>query len=100
RNALRDRPVPAPTLADQIRRVSRVRDDLDAEGWDAAEVVAVVSEVTRLVQTRNLERSTSAVWDQSASPTASHGLRVVLQLSRFPWGEDPGAWVGGMARGA
>jgi len=24
---------------------------------------------------------------------ASHGLRVVLQVSRFPWGEDPGAWL-------
>jgi len=100
RNALRDRPVPAPTLADQVRRVSRVRDDLDAEGWDAVEVVAGGSEVHRLVPNRNLERSKSAVWDQSASPTASHGLRVVLQLSRFPWGEDPGAWVREMALAA
>ncbi len=31
--------------------------------------------------------------DQTASPSTSHGLRVVLQLSRFPWGEDPGAWL-------
>src|SRR4029079_573491 len=46
-----------------------------------------------LVPNRNETRPRSAVGDQSASPSASHGLRVVLQLSRFPWGEDPGTWL-------
>ena len=39
RNAERDRPVPAPTLADQVRRVAAVRDALGGEGWDHLEVV-------------------------------------------------------------
>jgi alkanesulfonate monooxygenase SsuD/methylene tetrahydromethanopterin reductase-like flavin-dependent oxidoreductase (luciferase family)/predicted kinase len=94
RNALRDRPVPAPTLSDQVRRVARVRDDLPGEGWDAVEIVSWGASSPRgLVPNRNETRPRSAVGDQTASPSASHGLRVVLQLSRFPWGEDPGAWL-------
>ena len=30
----------------------------------------------------------------------SQGLKVVLQVSRFPWGEDPLAWLTGVARAA
>jgi alkanesulfonate monooxygenase SsuD/methylene tetrahydromethanopterin reductase-like flavin-dependent oxidoreductase (luciferase family)/predicted kinase len=105
RNALRDRPVPAPTLADQVRRVAHVPDDLDAEGWDAVEVVAGGSEPThRLSPNRSLDRSNDAVWRQTAASTPaatpSHGLSLVLQLSRFPWGGEPGAWVRDMALAA
>lgn len=32
--------------------------------------------------------------------TSSLGLRSVLQVSRFPWGEDPLAWLSGIARAA
>jgi alkanesulfonate monooxygenase SsuD/methylene tetrahydromethanopterin reductase-like flavin-dependent oxidoreductase (luciferase family) len=32
--------------------------------------------------------------------TNSLGLRTVLQVSRFPWGEDPMAWLSGIARAA
>ena len=32
--------------------------------------------------------------------TASTGVEVVLQVSRFPWGEDPMAWLRGMALAA
>ena len=39
RNARRDRPVPAATLTEQVRRVARVRDDLATEGWDQVEIV-------------------------------------------------------------
>ena len=39
RNAARDRPVPAPALAGQLRKVRDVRPELEAEGWD--HVVAV-----------------------------------------------------------
>src|SRR6476646_1074686 len=38
RNSTRDRPVPAPALADQLRRATAVRTVLDAEGWDLVEV--------------------------------------------------------------
>ena len=30
-------------------------------------------------------------------PTGSRPLRVVLQVSRFPWGEDPAAWLTAIA---
>jgi alkanesulfonate monooxygenase SsuD/methylene tetrahydromethanopterin reductase-like flavin-dependent oxidoreductase (luciferase family)/predicted kinase len=100
RNSLRDRPVPAGVLADQVRRVAVVRDDLVAEGWDHLEIVPGAAEPRRLGTNRSVERSGTAVWDQTAVPRAAHGLRVVLQLSRFGWGEDPGAWVSEMALAA
>jgi predicted kinase len=55
RNAVRDRRVPAPTLTDQVRRVTALRDSLAAEGWDHVEVVseagdpAVGSQTTVLI---------------------------------------------------
>jgi alkanesulfonate monooxygenase SsuD/methylene tetrahydromethanopterin reductase-like flavin-dependent oxidoreductase (luciferase family)/predicted kinase len=100
RNALRDRPVPAAVLADQVRRARGIPDDLAAEGWDHVELVSAAGDTHRLGPNRNLERSNAADWAQTAAPTATHGLRVVLQVSRFPWGEEPGAWVSGMALAA
>jgi alkanesulfonate monooxygenase SsuD/methylene tetrahydromethanopterin reductase-like flavin-dependent oxidoreductase (luciferase family)/predicted kinase len=100
RNALRDRPVPAGVLAEQVRRVSAVVEDLVAEGWDRVEIVSGAGEPHGLVPNRSVDRSNVAVWDQTAMPRAAHGLRVVLQLSRFPWGDDPGAWVRDMALAA
>jgi alkanesulfonate monooxygenase SsuD/methylene tetrahydromethanopterin reductase-like flavin-dependent oxidoreductase (luciferase family)/predicted kinase len=100
RNAVRDRPVPAAVLTDQVRRVAALRDSLTGEGWDHVEVVAEAGESHRLVPNRSVERSTDAVWDQTATSRAAHGLRVVLQLARFPWGEDPGGWVRDMALAA
>jgi alkanesulfonate monooxygenase SsuD/methylene tetrahydromethanopterin reductase-like flavin-dependent oxidoreductase (luciferase family)/predicted kinase len=101
RNAERDRPVPAPVLTEQLRRAAAARDHLAAEGWDHVEVVAWGGPSTRgLVTNRNLERSNSADWRQTAVPEPSHGVKVVLQLSRFPWEEDPGAWVREMALAA
>jgi alkanesulfonate monooxygenase SsuD/methylene tetrahydromethanopterin reductase-like flavin-dependent oxidoreductase (luciferase family)/predicted kinase len=98
RNAQRDRPVPATTLADQVRRVSRVRADLEAEGWDAVEVVSGVGEGRGVAPDRKPVHRKPAASDQSVGRRG--GLRVVLQLSRFPWGEDPGAWVREMALAA
>jgi alkanesulfonate monooxygenase SsuD/methylene tetrahydromethanopterin reductase-like flavin-dependent oxidoreductase (luciferase family)/predicted kinase len=118
RNARRDRPVPAPVLAEQVRRVAALRDHLPAESWDHVEIVSGsdrppaegpdarsdfatgAGTTHRLATNRSLDRSKTADWRQTAEPTASHGLRVVLQLSRFPWGEDPGAWVRSMALAA
>jgi alkanesulfonate monooxygenase SsuD/methylene tetrahydromethanopterin reductase-like flavin-dependent oxidoreductase (luciferase family)/predicted kinase len=100
RNALRDRPVPAPVLAEQVRRAAAVRDLLADEGWDHIEVVPGSGEPHGLVPNRNLDRSNDAVGDQTASIPADHELRVVLQLSRFPWGEEPASWVRSMALAA
>ena len=102
RNSARDRPVPAPALTDQIRRAHSVRPTLDAEGWDVVEVVSGASEVGRLAPNDKSLHRRPAEFDQSAGWTGGGGGRpsVVLQLSRFPWGEDPGGWVRGMALAA
>jgi alkanesulfonate monooxygenase SsuD/methylene tetrahydromethanopterin reductase-like flavin-dependent oxidoreductase (luciferase family)/predicted kinase len=100
RNASRDRPVPAGVLTEQVRRVAALRTSLDLEGWDRVEIVSGAGEPRRLVPNDSLDRSNVAVWDQTAPPHAAHGLRVVLQLSRFPWGESPGSWVRDMALAA
>jgi alkanesulfonate monooxygenase SsuD/methylene tetrahydromethanopterin reductase-like flavin-dependent oxidoreductase (luciferase family)/predicted kinase len=98
RNARRDRPVPARVLAEQVRRGEAVRDVLDSEGWDYVEIVSPAIDPGRLAPNGKSLHRKRAVSDQSVG--RSHGLRVVLQLSRFPWGEDPGAWVKAMALAA
>jgi alkanesulfonate monooxygenase SsuD/methylene tetrahydromethanopterin reductase-like flavin-dependent oxidoreductase (luciferase family)/predicted kinase len=101
RNAQRDRPVPARVLAEQVRRVAAVRDDLATEGWDAVEVVSWDSAGgRRSVPNRTVPPVGAAVGDPWVTSGGSTGPRVVLQLSRFPWGEDPGGWVREMALAA
>ncbi|RYC11024.1 LLM class flavin-dependent oxidoreductase [Nocardioides zhouii] len=91
RNAARDRPVPARALAGQLRSVRDVRPVLEAEGWDLVVAVAgVFAEPAPAVTTE------TAATDR----TSSLGLRSFLQVSRFPWGEDPLAWLSSIARAA
>ena len=71
RNAERDRPVPAPVLAEQVRRVAAARDDLAAEGWDHVEVVAGASRTSPL--DRTADRPEAAVGDQTAPPLPATG---------------------------
>jgi alkanesulfonate monooxygenase SsuD/methylene tetrahydromethanopterin reductase-like flavin-dependent oxidoreductase (luciferase family)/predicted kinase len=93
RNAARDVPVPAPALAGQLRRMRDVADELAAEGWEMVTVAdadgggdtgAAPPPVPR-TQRERPDRCTSA------------GVEVVLQVSRFPWGEDPASWLAGIA---
>ncbi len=101
RNSLRARPVPARVLTDQVRRVAAVRAALATEGWDALETVAWGSTEPRgVVPHGNETPAGAAVGDHTAPLSAPTGPRVVLQLSRFPWGEDPGGWVREMALAA
>lgn len=85
RNAARDRPVPAAVLKQQLARHRDLRTALDLEGWDAVVVVD--------------ESVPAGPATPAASPTppedrrSSQGLRIVLQLSRFPWGESPSSWL-------
>lgn len=97
RNARRDRPVPAPVLAEQVRRAVAALAALGDEGWDRVEMVSGASAPPL---DRSGEQSEAAVGVRSAPATAGHGLKIVLQLSRFPWGEDPGLWVREMALAA
>ena len=71
RNATRDRPVPAPVLTQQVKTAKAVVDALEDEGWDHDVVPAAAP----------------------ASVEAATGFGVVLQVSRFPWGEDPAGWL-------
>jgi alkanesulfonate monooxygenase SsuD/methylene tetrahydromethanopterin reductase-like flavin-dependent oxidoreductase (luciferase family)/predicted kinase len=84
RNAARDRPVPARVLGQQMRTFSTVVDGLGDEGW--TRVLHVVGDTASAADAGPL----AVVPEASAQRT---GLNVVLQLSRFPWGEDPAAWL-------
>lgn len=98
RNARRDRPVPAPVLTGQLRSVRAARDAIDAEGWD------------RVVVVHQDENSSPASGDAPALPAGSMpsssertprpAPEVILQLSRFPWAEEPLAWLTSIARRA
>jgi alkanesulfonate monooxygenase SsuD/methylene tetrahydromethanopterin reductase-like flavin-dependent oxidoreductase (luciferase family)/predicted kinase len=92
RNAARDRPVPAPALAAQLKRHAAVADRLTAEGWD--EVVRVDGARQRAeAATAPSERDPAPATLRGKDRRSSQGLRIVLQVSRFPWGEDPRAWL-------
>lgn len=91
RNRERDRPVPAPALAGQLQRVAAV----DLTGWDLVHRVAEPGRVPEDAPERVLGHTTP-----SAERRSSQGLRFVLQLSRFPWGEDPAVWLSDVALAA
>ena len=92
RNAARDRPVPAPVLAGQLRAVRDIERALVEEGWDVVHAVSVTTDpappptVPRPATVP--ERRTSA------------GVDVILQVSRFPWGEEPAVWLREVAQAA
>ncbi len=97
RNSARDRPVPAPTLAGQLKRHRALVPHLHLEGWDVVQLVPPESgRVPEDAASRVVEHTTQSQDDRRTS----QGLKVVLQVSRFPWGEDPLAWLTGVARAA
>ncbi len=81
RNAARDRPVPAPALAGQLRRAGQVAAELDGEGWDL--VVTIRADTPE----------TAAAPPAPAAVPATGDRQVILQVSRFPWGDDPSGWL-------
>jgi alkanesulfonate monooxygenase SsuD/methylene tetrahydromethanopterin reductase-like flavin-dependent oxidoreductase (luciferase family)/predicted kinase len=89
RNAGREVPVPAPVLAGQLKRHRDHVGRLVDEGWD---VVHTVTSDEPAVET-----TPDPVRRPPEERRTSQGLKVVLQLSRFPWGHDPMAWIGGIA---
>ena len=97
RNAERDRPVPAPTLVGQLRRHRELVDRLPAEGWDVVHRVSGEGRVPEDATGHVLRHTTLT---STESRRNSQGLKVVLQVSRFPWGEEPLAWLTGVARAA
>ena len=87
RNATRDRPVPAGVLAGQLSRMREVGAELEAEGWDV-----------RVVTADDPAPAVAPAAREVGAPRS--GPRVVLQVGRFPWGEDPVAWLRGVAGAA
>jgi alkanesulfonate monooxygenase SsuD/methylene tetrahydromethanopterin reductase-like flavin-dependent oxidoreductase (luciferase family)/predicted kinase len=91
RNRSRDRPVPAPVLEAQLRRMRDVPGEVAAEGWD------VVLDVSSGVSVEPAHTPGAA---QAAQRGGSAHLGLVLQISRFPWGDDPGGWLTSIADAA
>ncbi|HET6759545.1 MAG TPA: AAA family ATPase, partial [Propionibacteriaceae bacterium] len=88
RNRLRDRPVPAPVLTEQLRRISRLMESANEEGWDR--VLIIDQDPVPNAP------SNEVVADHDHAPETRP--RVILQVSRFPWGEEnPRAWLCDMA---
>lgn len=87
RNATRDVPVPAPALAGQLRRMPAVAEELAAEGWE----VVVTTDGAATAEGDPVPAPAPAVVREDRR--TSSGVEVVLQVSRFPWGEDPAGWL-------
>lgn len=82
RNADRDRPVPADVLTAQLRRVTALLLRAADEGWDRVLVVRTEAESSKA--------RPAPVDDSPARPDRPP---VILQLSRFGWGDDPAGWL-------
>jgi alkanesulfonate monooxygenase SsuD/methylene tetrahydromethanopterin reductase-like flavin-dependent oxidoreductase (luciferase family)/predicted kinase len=111
RNAARDRPVPAAVLAGQVKRHAAVVPLLAEEGWDEVVTVPGGSEGSGRVPdagpgtgvghtTPRPPRGERPARPAGPDRRSSQGLRVVLQLSRFPWGDDPRGWLRDVALAA
>lgn len=92
RNGLRARPVPAPVLEAQLRRLPEAAAQLAGEGWTLVEPAEDVA-----VEPSHSTGSRRAATSQRDSPAR---LRFMLQLSRFPWGDDPAAWLAAITAAA
>ena len=124
RNRARDQPVPAPALDAQLRRMRAVTGEVAAEGWDLVlragpDPSGAAPDGTGLGSTGpgstgsadRAGRGTGAARVEPAhSPGAGRAaddqrrqpakLGFVLQISRFPWGEDPPGWLASVAHAA
>lgn len=99
RNADRDRPVPAPALARQLKRARDVVAELADEPWDLVVSVDGAGEATAEAaeeQAREIAVTGRAA-DAAGTPAEPS---VVLQISRFPWGDDPASWLKDIALAA
>jgi alkanesulfonate monooxygenase SsuD/methylene tetrahydromethanopterin reductase-like flavin-dependent oxidoreductase (luciferase family)/predicted kinase len=91
RNRQRDRPVPAPILTDQLRKISGLLQTIQDEDWDQVLII-------------DQHRPTTPPVDDLPALHRDHGPgsgpQVVLQVSRFPWAEDPSGWLRDLALAA
>ncbi len=95
RNRTRDQPVPAPVLEGQLRRMRAAAGEIRGEGWDL-----VARAETARPEASHTPGARLAASEQRQRPVR---MSLVLQLSRFPWGEDPAGpahWLAAVARAA
>ena len=91
RNRARDRPVPAPVITEQLRRVKNLITAAADEGWDQVVVIAGPDSPAAAGPPPD-------VADERADEPG--GPRVILPVSSFRWGEDPAGWLVDLARAA
>ena len=91
RNRLRDRPVPAPVLAEQLRKIKSMIGTAADEGWDRVLIIDDSGTVAM-----PLEHTPRSDDDQGTAGRP----RVILQVSRFPWGSEPAQWLRDIALAA
>jgi alkanesulfonate monooxygenase SsuD/methylene tetrahydromethanopterin reductase-like flavin-dependent oxidoreductase (luciferase family)/predicted kinase len=89
RNRARDRPVPAPALDAQLARMRDIPDEVAAEGWD---LVVVIDQSARETPVEP-GHSPGAHAAAAAQEIRPRELGFVLQISQFPWGDDPAGWL-------
>ncbi len=96
RNRSREQPVPSSVLTAQLRRVREAGAAIAAERWHRMVIVAAGSSTTvEPATTRPVEpASTSHIGQRDRR------LALRLQVSRFPWGENPVGWLGDIASAA
>jgi alkanesulfonate monooxygenase SsuD/methylene tetrahydromethanopterin reductase-like flavin-dependent oxidoreductase (luciferase family)/predicted kinase len=93
RNASRDVPVPAGALDGQLRAMRDIAATLADEGWD----LVIAGDFAGAPEAEHLSGASAAADRQSSAPGA---LEFVLQISRFPWGDDPLGWLVAVAGAA
>jgi alkanesulfonate monooxygenase SsuD/methylene tetrahydromethanopterin reductase-like flavin-dependent oxidoreductase (luciferase family)/predicted kinase len=96
RNRKRDRPVPAQVITTQLRKAGVIGTVLELEGWDAVHRITGAGRVPETEPERVLRHTTHP----RAERRSSQGLRFVLQVGRFPWGEEPTTWLASIATAA
>lgn len=89
RNRAASRPLPSAALDRQLARLRELSGELAVEGWDAVHVVGAepAEVVVEAAHSRGAQRART---DQAVDP---EHVGFVLQLSAFPWGEDPARWL-------
>jgi alkanesulfonate monooxygenase SsuD/methylene tetrahydromethanopterin reductase-like flavin-dependent oxidoreductase (luciferase family)/predicted kinase len=92
RNRARSRPVPAGVLDNQLRRLPEMAGQLEAEDWTVIEASDDL-----IVEPSHSAGSQVAVSSQRSRPVQ---LSLMLQISTFPWGEDPATWLASVAAAA
>ena len=92
RNAERDRSVPAGVLDGQLRRIPVVAGEIGAEGWDL-----VLRPADAAIEPAHSPGSRRAAAEQDLRPAR---LEFILQISSFPWQDDPPGWLAAIAGAA